>query len=430
MTQHKRILRFLQYIVTVGSLFYTQYRCVMRLFLVGVFIVAIAAGCQKDNPVQDTAVPDQSDGRITIVNDETKLGDRYIEKNDSIPVDPTGLPKSATVTAISLKLKAEVKPPTVGGQSVQATCVYIKGSDAYVTYNMRGEQFMGGIDVMQLKGGGNATLRSSATFTDTDVNAVDWSDNRVFLAEGTGDVTFSSPASVEYISVKGGKLDLASKKRADLGSFAATSVKYSGSQLYVTTGNTGGLYILDPETLSVKNLIPLADARWVDLTGTQAVVVQGTPGRISIVQDGGVSSSYTFDGATIAESKSTVRVLGGKAIIAAGDGGVKIMNLATGKIVGGLPRLTVAGLDPSLTVTNAVDAWDEYLFISNGEAGVYVAKTSESLNNFTGDKDLKVTLLGKLQFATQQSVNHIAYDGKYLIVAAGLGGVKIVDVKL
>jgi hypothetical protein len=104
------------------------------------------------------------------------------------------------------------------------------------------------------------------------------------------------------------------------------------------------------------------------------------------------------------------------------------MNLASGKIVGSIPRTIVSGLDPSVTVTNAVTGAGQYIFISNGEAGVYVAQSSQTLEDMTGDQSITLTVLGQLQFSNLQSVNHVAYNGSSLVVASGLGGVKVVDV--
>ena len=104
------------------------------------------------------------------------------------------------------------------------------------------------------------------------------------------------------------------------------------------------------------------------------------------------------------------------------------MNLATGKVVGSIPRTVVSGLDPSLSVTNAVDGAGKYIYISNGEAGVYVATASQTLEDMTGDQTVTLTVLGKLRFANLQSVNHVAFDGSTLVIASGLGGVKVANV--
>jgi len=39
-------------------------------------------------------------------------------------------------------------------------------------------------------------------------------------------------------------------------------------------------------------------------------------------------------------------------------------------------------------------------------------------------------MLGKLRFGDLQSANHVAYKKRYLYIAAGLGGVKVVKVKI
>jgi hypothetical protein len=183
------------------------------------------------------------------------------------------------------------------------------------------------------------------------------------------------------------------------------------------------------DSLTQESYTALSDARWVDADASYIVVAQGTPGRLSVFNKTTMALVNTFSvgGATIAESKSTVRLIGGKALFAAGDGGVKIVNLATGTTVGSLARITVTGLDPSVTVTNAVDGAGMFVYSSNGEAGIYIASTLfQLLETATGNTAIPLYTLGKLQFSTQQSVNHIAFDGSTLAIAAGLGGVKLV----
>lgn len=77
-------------------------------------------------------------------------------------------------------------------------------------------------------------------------------------------------------------------------------------------------------------------------------------------------------------------------------------------------------------LTNAV-AYDEgLLFISNGAGGVYVANVLTDVNE--NASSCETELLGYLDFDTMASVNHIAFKGEYLFIAAGLDGVKIVKV--
>lgn len=389
----------------------------------------LSAGCDRETePAQSE--PDQSDGRMTIVNDEARLAARLTIRNENVNIAPS-LGKSSARQAFNLKLVAEIAPPSVGGTTLQATSVALDGNFAFISYAVAGSQAIGGVDVVQVKGGKNASIKSSVTFTDTDVNAVTTDGAFIFLAEATNNPAFDPLTAVaEKIPSNGGKLTLSGSVRRPVSSFVATSSAVNAGTLYVTTGNTGHLYRFNATTLAVTDSFALADARWVDADNTSIVVVQGTPGRLSVfnTSSGALTATYSFAGATIPESKSTVRIIGGKALIAAGDGGVRLINLATGTSVGSLPRVTVAGLDPSVTVTNAVGASGTYVFMSNGEAGIYVAQASQDLANMSGDTPLTLTTLGKLQFSSLQSVNHVAYDGSTLVIASGLGGVKVVDV--
>jgi hypothetical protein len=186
-------------------------------------------------------------------------------------------------------------------------------------------------------------------------------------------VTYLYPAVFEVLRLQGTKLVLDGNSRAPLTSYAGTSAVFRGSRVHATSGDTGALSVFDPATLALQDSFDLPDARWVDAQGGKVEVVQGTPGRISVFDEADMTLPpvvFLFDGATIAESKSMVQVIGGKALIAAGDNGVQVSSLATGNVIGYVPIPNPAdlGLDPSVVVTNAVSAEGNLLFISNGEA--------------------------------------------------------------
>ena len=81
-------------------------------------------------------------------------------------------------------------------------------------------------------------------------------------------------------------------------------------------------------------------------------------------------------------------------------------------------------------MTNAVTVDEDLMFISNGEAGVYVAAGDGEFAEAPCDAPLNITMLGHLRFDDLQSVNHVDYESKRLLIAAGLGGLKIVKVKI
>ena len=395
-----------------------------------------------------TGPGNQANDRITIVNNPGTLAARVTYYNDSIPIDtssigspsapapfgsaPVSRSPASSMASYQLKLRAEIAPPTVSGQTLQATSVSIVGNLAIVSYNTVGNPYLGGVDVIDITNQQHPTLVSQALFQNTDVSAVTASGSNVYVAEATGDTGFASPAVFEVMQLQGNQLVLAGNRRRALSSFVATSSAASGTKAYATSGDAGGLFVLNPTTLAVTDSIALHDARWVAVGGGKVVVVQGTPGTIAVYNESNMSpvGTWSFPGASIAQSKSQAVIVGGKAFVAAGDSGVQVLSASTGKIVGYVarPNPDSLGLSPSVVVTNAVAVDQDLMFISNGEAGVYLAQGSQDFSTTSSETNQTITMQGRLRFSTLQSVNHVAYQSKYLIIAAGLGGLKIVQV--
>ena len=419
-----------------------------KLAIALIFVAALV-----DWSCSDASGPgNQANGRISITNDAGVLASRVTYFNDSIPIDSVGVgypsaptpfgsagvsrSSAASQGSPSLSLKAEVAPPSIAGQMLQATSVTIVGNLAVVSYNMVGNPYLGGVDVIDFTNRNQPVLRSEALFQNTDVSAVTLSGTNVYLAEATGDTGFVSPAVVEVLHLSGNQLVLSGNTRTGLSSFAATSVA-SGTRVYATSGDSGALFMLNPATFAVTSSIPLHDARWVAVGGGIVAVVQGTPGKLAVYTESSMApvGSWTFKGADIAQSKSQAELVGGKAFIAAGDSGVQVLNPLTGASIGQMPRPNPdsLGLSSSVVVTNAVAIDQDLMFISNGEAGVYLAQGSQVFST-SGTGAQTITMRGKLRFGSLQSVNHVAYSAGgpgnpgVLIVAAGLGGLKIVQV--
>ena len=62
------------------------------------------------------------------------------------------------------------------------------------------------------------------------------------------------------------------------------------------------------------------------------------------------------------------------------------------------------------------------------QAGVYLAQGSQAFSATGPEVQQTITMRGRLGFGNLQSVNHVALQSGLLIVAAGLGGLKIVQV--
>jgi hypothetical protein len=407
-----------------------------------VTLVLLQSSCSDS-----TGPGNQANDRISIVNNVRQLMAQVTYYPDSIvPIEGTGVGYSLLAPSMSragssqaaasfkLKLVAEVAPPSVGGQVLQATSVAILGSLAVVSYNMRGAQYVGAIDVFDISKEKDPILRSRAVFQNADINAVSTDGVKIFAAEATDDASFSSPAVAELVTLQGSNLVLSGNLRTALSSYAATSMAVAGSKAYTTSGDGGSLFTFDLPTFALtSSSVSLHDARWVDVAGGKVVVVQGTPGQIAVFNETDLSplGTFPFTGADVAESKSTVELVGGKAFIAAGSGGVQVLSATTGTVVGSVPRPDPAalGLSPSVVVTNAASVDNDLIFISNGEAGVYVAQGSQSFSSTGSETTQQITMLGKMQFGSLESVNHVAYRSGHVFIAAGLGGLKIVKVE-
>ena len=405
------------------------------------------AGCYD----QVLVPADDANDRLAVTNDEAALDARVTYQATDVGIDSAAAPPSPTggraSTAgaparaprkLTLTLRAEVDLPTVSGLPVQATSVSIvSGKKAVVSYNLRGATRMGALDYFTHLNKTDPRLTSSIVFADSDVNAVSASKKYIFAAVATDDASFEEPAVLERIDLTGNSFNLRDDVRVQLPSFAGTSVTVTDDYVYATSGDGGALVAFD-ENLRVVGRYALDDARWVawDEEDDRIVVLQGTPGRLSIFREGSfpggsieLLATYSVPGTDVPESKSTVEVIGGKAIVAAGPAGVQIVCLANGQVIGHVPIPDPAslGLDPSVVVTNAVTVDEEFLYISNGEAGVYVAAADEDFEDDGCDIG-SIQVVGRLRLANLQSVNHVAFGDGLLYVAAGIGGLKIIEI--
>ena len=237
-------------------------------------VTLLQLGCDDSlGPLDEGTLADE---RISITNDEAVLDARvrcldehvpYLDED--VPVDQTtdetgqlALARLAQrpARAFSLRLVAEVSPPSIDGQVLQATSIAMRGEGAVVSYAMRGEPYLGAIDVFHTSRRSTPRLRSQALFRDTDIHAVSLHEDHVYIAEATADPTYPYPAVLEVIRLLDGRL--------------------------VRDGNDGALSVFDRPTLTMTNSVPLHDARWVDVVDGKVVVVQGTPGRLSFFAEG------------------------------------------------------------------------------------------------------------------------------------------------
>jgi hypothetical protein len=365
-------------------------------------------------------------------------GSTYVQSALAITTGVQSLADGVTVQFGAASGHALGEQWLIDAGTLQATSIAIASDVAAVGYAMAGAPYLGAVQVYRLKQN-TVQLKSEALFRDMDVNAVALSSSAVY-AVGAHEPVSSAAAVVQRLDLSGYALSLGAAP-TELTSFAGTGAVSDAAhdRVFVTDGDAGGLNVLDGALAAQSGSALLSDARSIALEGNTLSVLRGActsggsctgSGTVDLydVSTGtpASSSAWTFSGTGIAASKSTLQVLAGKALVAAGDGGALVLNGGTGAVLGSIANPAGTGLDPSVVVANAVSADGDLMFISNGEAGVYVVQNDSDLSLIGAAGPVSLTMLGHLQFASLQSVNDVAYNSGYLFVAAGLGGVKVV----
>ena len=393
---------------------------IISLLLV-VFSILLLVSCDKNS---------QTNKRISINNDSAQLSSRVKLYPDGTLVSINGIDGQKKSSFKSkgndfvLMLRAEVEAPTLGSTTLRATHVAIYDNYAFVTYNLEGSEYEGGVDVFDISDVSHPVILSEALFNDTDVSSVAFDNNNVYLAEAT-DVdlnNFQTPAVLEKLPLDNGLLSDVSERK-DLPGYVSTDVKADENNIYVTTGNLGGLTILRKDTLSITINVGIEDARSVILTQDKIVVLQGTPARLQIFDksNGNLLNTISVGGANIPESKSSMDIIGNFAFVATGTEGMKVIDITTGTIVTQInaPAVPQGASDPLDYVTNGVTLNNDLMLIANGAAGVYVAQFDQS-------NPANFELIGSMDF--DSSTNFVEGKNNVIFVATGFGGFKILEV--
>ncbi len=330
---------------------------------------------------------------------------------------------------IFLKLVATVTPPPVGDHPFGATDVVFHGRYAVVTYNTQGDTYLGAIQIIDLINPRHPILLFQLIFRDRDLNTALIENQSLYLvgAESQDVTGFPTPAEIQKVNLDAMFLPITFLPPIPLPSYTATDLVALNDSLFVTTGNTGGLVRLDQSTLTQNGFIPLADARSIaiDKEENKVYVFQGTPGRMTVIDPNNLSyQTHWVGGATLAESKGSIEISDDLVFIGAGDGGALIVS-KSGRLLGTIPNPNDPRLPPEKRVTNAVSVDHRVVMLANGEAGVRIAYW------WVEGRRIRSFILGKLNFGDYfGAVNGVNYKGKYLLVAAGISGLKIVEVEL
>jgi hypothetical protein len=402
------------------------------------FAVFTLFSCQEEPlPIEDPEDDFIEIGNLLINNNRDQLATRVTYRNEIVPIVGTetspllkstdDFPEIDLTKNYAFKLKAEVDPPVYEDHTLQATHVTIHDDYAFVTYNTRGPTWLGGIEIFDVSDLKNPAIISSAVLVNTDVNAVDYVDGKIYVVGATGDYEekgFVSPAFMEVISLDASMAFEKVDTIIDIPSYSGNDIKVAAGHIFTTSGSTGGLTVFDAG-YAQTGMEEISDARAVDANSDHLYVLQGQEGRVNVFElsDATYTETFQVGGATTPESKSEIAVSDAYIFAALNEGGLSILNL-DGSIKQSLPKpATPPGALDENHVTNSVSLNGDLVLIGNGESGIHVGGLISEEND-------NLWMLGAMQFGESQSANFVESKDSVIFVATGLGGLKILAISI
>ena len=379
-----------------------------KLFLILISVIFFAS-CIKDYD--------------DLTNNDFRSNPRISLKNQNIPVVPGFGLKSQPQIDYVFTLVAEVDAPSIASQTLQATHVDVYNNTAYVSYNMRGSQNLGAIDIIDITNPSAPIILNTLLFDDKDVNTVKFVDGYIYF--GGQDIDGGYVAKVDS-DLDGSDIVIFSWGE-QTNPYSLNSMDSDNNNIWFTGGDNGGLYIVDPDDDGdgIITVYEIFDARSVkSLSNGEIYVLSG-------------NDVYLWNGEFMSElgliesnwvqqhSKADLDANEDYLFAATNRGGGLIVDIRnTPPVVSQrIERpLTPEGMDDEDYVTNSVSVNNELLFWAQGGAGIIVCEVTPYDED---DKSLPVQELGYFDFGGPLSSNFVMSQDNYIFVATGLGGLKI-----
>lgn len=398
----------------------------------------ILGACEKDSPNSPEQIQNLEEKNIFVNTNTTELSSRIKKTNELMlveDVDDSRLkslnepPKVDLTKNYTFTLRAEVDAPKYEGNTLMATHVKIFDKYAFVTYNTKGDKYLGGLEVFDVKDISNPKIVWQAIFSKADVSSIDYYNNKLYIVgaqdvESMPQAKLRKPAMLQVLSLNTKKEISKVDTIINLDSYAGTDVKVTSDGIYTTSGSDGYLKIYNHKFDSLY-AAKIYDARSVDVNSSKAYVLSGQPGKISVFNRSNPSlvTSYAPGGATIPESKSEIAVNDKYIYSALNDGGLKVFN-TDGTLKQHILRpATPEGMKDEDFVTNSVSLNGDLVLLGNGEAGLYIGGIVDNHND-------SIFLLGTIRFGDYESANFVESRDSVIFVATGLGGLKILSISI
>ena len=385
------------------------------IFLLSIFIIS----CQTDFDEFDSK---SGSSRLTLRNQNIGLVNNF------------GL-KSDVQVNYAFTLVADVEAPSIDYNKLQATSVDIDGNFAYVSYNMRGSQNMGAIDIIDITNPRNPQIINTILFNNRDVNTLKVINGNIYFGGQYLGGAYTSMAStentddIEILSFSWGS----HQKPYSVNSMDVSDVDGDNqdfSYIWFTAGDNGGLYILDPDDDGdgIITVFEIFDSRSVKaLSNNEVYVLSGND--IHLWNGETLSDLDLIDGEWIQQySKADLDANENYLFAAVNRGGLLVIDIENTPptVSQRLERPhTPEGLNPEDFVTNSVSVNNDLLFIANGGAGIIVCEVTPNDDDDYDKSNLPFQELGYFDFGGPLSSNFVLSQDNYIFVATGLGGLKI-----
>lgn len=317
-----------------------------------------------------------------------------------------------------LTLVAQVDAPFFdGGENLTASHVNVVGNYAYVCYNTVGEDYVGGVDVINISDPTNPRVTSRLYYSNADINSVTYDNGYVYLVGGVDaelSVRATSNSFIAKVPVSGGILNRDDIVYGFHQGFVSTDVAATANTILVTSGSNGALTVYDKNTLEILNEIAFSDLRSVALNDDKIAVLDGSQGVSFLDASYNVISDIAID-TDFGIAKRTLDFYGNKIIVSEGAKGAGVYDHTTGAFLEYIPILiNPEGVATEDVVTNAVAVNEGVVLMANGGAGLCLSEEQADNTDLVGIVDLN------------GSINYVETVGDYVFAASGKAGLQII----
>ncbi|MBT8311350.1 MAG: hypothetical protein HKP23_00740, partial [Flavobacteriaceae bacterium] len=319
-----------------------------------------------------------------------------------------------------LSLVAQVRPPSDPSRGeLTASHVFVYGDYAYVSYNTAGEEYSGGLDILNISNPATPRLTSRLLYLNADINSVTYDNGFVYAAGGVDSevsVTATSNSFVAKIPAVNGRFDINGGIQYGFQQgFNANDLRISGQRLMVTSGKEGSLTVYNKTDLSIIEELPYFDLRSIALNEDKIALLDAgsglkiLDGSYQLIKEILVTTDLGL------ATKKTIDYTGDRIIVPEAGQGAGVYSETTGSLLEYLPiMVNPQDLAEGDRVTNAVVSNDEVILMANGGAGLCLSE----------EKDGQLSPVGIIEL--EGSINYVQSKGDYIIAASGREGVQII----